>query len=326
MRCLSLEQRWRADGGISVFVSCIITKNIKSRLQLEHIEMIQLSAKIGSIDDAQQTAELAKKLSASWVVLDGYHFDATYQKVIKDSGFNLLVVDDYVSASHYYADIVLNQNLHACNGLYLNREPYTRLLLGASYVVLRDEFLTWRGWKREIAKTAQNILVTLGGSDAENVTLKVIKGIQETGLDNLAVIVVASNNQHYEQLVSVIKNSGLNIQLKTNVSRMAELMTWADIAISAGGTSTWELAFMGLPMLMIAIADNQCQIVEELGDAGIAVNLGWYQNVTSSTIATSVLKLVEDFDGRARMSKSVQALVDGRGADRVLTEIRKLCG
>ncbi len=99
-------------------------------------------------------------------------------------------------------------------------------------------------------------------------------------------------------------------------------MAWADVAISAGGTSSWELAFMGLPTITIAIADNQCQIVEELSKARVAVNAGWHEDVTPSMIAENISKLICDAKKRIEMSHLAQALVDGKGADRVLKALR----
>lgn len=323
MRCLSLGQRWRSVGGRSVFITCMNTPYIQTRLQSEGIETIELSANLGSIEDAKQTVALAKKLSASWVVLDGYNFSPSYQQIIKNSGLKLLLIDDNGYASHYYADIVVNQNIHASEKLYSNREPYTRLLLGTRYVLLREEFLSWQGWKREIPKTARNLLVTLGGSDSENVTLKVIEGIHRTKFNELNVTIVAANNQYFEQLESFVKKSNVNMQLKRNVLRMSELMAWADMVVSAGGTSTWELTFMGLPMVMIAIADNQCQIVKELSEAGAAINLGWHKNITPAMVADVLSKLFEDVHTRTKMSNYARSLVDGEGVDRVLDEIRK---
>lgn len=325
MRCLALAQHWRHAGERSVFVTCMITPNMKARLQSEGLELIQLTTNPGSIDDAKQTIMISKNMSASWLVLDGYHFHASYQQIIKDSGLNLLLIDDNGSETHYYADIVLNQNIHALEKLYSSREPYTCLLLGTHYALLRDEFISWHGWKRKIPKSARNILVTLGGSDPENVTFKILDAIEQLEFNNLNVIIIAANNQYSEQIKSLIEKSKVNVTFKNKVRRMSDLMAWADIAVSAGGTSTWELAFMGLPMLMIAIADNQCLIVEELSKTGVAVNLGWHQNVTSSMIAKAISQLIEDEDKRTEMSRLAQTLVDGKGADRVLEKIRKAC-
>jgi UDP-2,4-diacetamido-2,4,6-trideoxy-beta-L-altropyranose hydrolase len=322
MRCLSLAQLWRSGGGHSVFITCTNTPYIKTRLQSEGIATIELSANIGSIEDVNQTVALAKELGATWVALDGYNFRPDYQKTIKDSGLKLLFIDDNGYSSNYYADLIVNQNIHASEKLYLNRQPYSRLLLGTDFVLLREEFSRWQDWKREIPQTAQNLLVTLGGTDSENVTLKIIEGIQEAKLSELNVIIVAPNNQYFEQLESFVK-TGKNMVLKRNVSRMSELMAWADMVVSAGGTSTWELAFMGVPMIMTAIADNQCQIVEKLSKEGIALNLGWHKDVTREVISKTVSQLAKDVSLRLKMSKCAQALVDGKGADRVLGEIKK---
>ena len=237
---------------------------MRGRLESEGFEVKILNCIPGSIDDAKQTVEASNDVSASWIVVDGYHFDAAYQRSIKDSGKKLLFIDDNGCASHYYADIVLNQNIHASEKLYSKREHYTSLLLGTRYALLREEFLVWQGWKRKIPEFAQNILVTLGGSDPENVTRKVYDAILQLEFNRLNVIIVAANNRYSDQMKCLIEKSKVNIEFRSNVEKMSDLMAWADVAISAGGTSTWELAFMGLPMITIAIADNQCQIVEEL--------------------------------------------------------------
>ncbi len=142
---------------------------------------------------------------------------------------------------------------------------------------------------------------------------------------SLNVIIVGANNQYSDQMKRLVEKSKANIELKINVEKMSDLMAWADIAVSAGGTSTWELAFMGLPTLLVAIADNQRQIVEELGRVGAAINVGWYQDITSSMIANAISKLIEDADKRAEISRIARTIVDGKGALRVLEKIRNEC-
>ena len=248
----------------------------------------------GSADDVEQTLLVLKDVSASWIVLDGYNFNAAYQLTIKDSGKKLLFIDDNGCVSHYYADVVLNQNIHASEKLYSKREPNTTLLLGTRYALLREEFLSWQGWKRQIPALAQNILVTLGGSDPENVTKKIYDAIIQLEFNQLNVIIVAANNQYSDQMKFLIEKSKVNISLKSNVEKMSDLMAWADIAISAGGTSTWELAFMGVPMITVAIADNQCHIVEELSKNRVAVYAGWHKDITPSLITESISELICD--------------------------------
>ena len=92
-------------------------------------------------------------------MLDGYHFRPSYQLRVKDSGHPLLVIDDMAHLDHYYADVVLNQNIHA-EQLDYSCEPYARMLLGSRYVLLRREFWPWREWQREIPQVAHKVLVT----------------------------------------------------------------------------------------------------------------------------------------------------------------------
>jgi spore coat polysaccharide biosynthesis predicted glycosyltransferase SpsG len=138
---------------------------VAARLTAEGMEITRISARPGTTEDAQRTAIIAQQKGAAWVVADGYHFDAEYQRVIKHSGLRMLLVDDYGHAGHYYSDVVLNQNISANESLYANREPYTRLLLGVRFALLRREFLPWRGWQRETRPVAHKVLITLGGGD-----------------------------------------------------------------------------------------------------------------------------------------------------------------
>lgn len=318
MRCLALAQHWRDAGGHSVFATCMSAPSLEARLKSEGMDVIQFPVRRGGVDDAKQTIDLAKKRTASWIVVDGYHFDASYQQIIKNAGLRLLLIDDLGSAGHCYADIVLNQNLHAHEKMYMRREPYTRLLLGTRYVLLRAEFLKWQGFRRQIPETAQKILVTLGGSDPDNVASKVIGSIQQVKADKLEMDLVCANNSHYKELESVARNSSIAIRLKRNVTNMPDLMAWSDVALSAGGTTAWELAFMGVPMLVMSLADNQDQVVEQLSKVGAAINLGWHENLTCSKIAKEISKLLSGAKTREELSRCAQDLVDGNGASKVL--------
>jgi UDP-2,4-diacetamido-2,4,6-trideoxy-beta-L-altropyranose hydrolase len=326
MRCLSLAEHLQKAGGKAVFVMSETLPSLNTRLESKGVDFLEIDVIPGGFEDAGQTAQIVKDLSASWIVLDGYHFNSLYQKKIKDSGLRLLVVDDIGSVDYYFADIVLNQNLYADKSMYANKESYTSLLLGTCYVLLRPEFSKWSKWRRTFAKDNSNILVTLGGSDEKNFTGKVIEAIQEINSGKLDVVVIVPNNSHYEELESSIKKSKIHIQFKKNVENMSDLMAWADIAVSASGTSSWELAFMGLPTLCVAIADNQCQVVEALSKVGVSVNLGWYESVTSSKMAEEISELLFDVDRRTAMSKRGRNLVDGRGAERVLFEMKMKIG
>ncbi|MCA6603797.1 MAG: UDP-2,4-diacetamido-2,4,6-trideoxy-beta-L-altropyranose hydrolase [Pseudanabaena sp.] len=325
MRCLALAQAWNDQGGETILVLAEQILALESKLIAEGITLVYLETTIGSDEDAQQTASIANKYAASWVVVDGYQFGAKYQKELKGFGLKILFLDDNGHAEHYFSDLVLNQNISADINIYSSREPYTQLLLGTEYTLLRRDFLKWREWKRLVIPNAYKILVTLGGSDPENVTLKVIQSlslIQNNNLD--IVVVIGGTNPNYEQLTSFTKNSLLSISLQINVGNMDELMAWADIAIAAGGSTNWELAFMGLPSIVITIADNQKAIAAELDRQGAIINLGWHQDVTIEQIGLVLRELIGDRPKRETMSKKGRELVDGNGAKRVISKINSM--
>ncbi len=149
MRGLALGQAWQKTG-LVLFAVSQCTPALEERLRGEGFEVRRSAVEPGSQADAQVTAALALQLGAAWVVVDGYQFGADYQRVIKSAGLRLLFLDDYGHADHYHANLVLNQNLGADAGLYARREPYTRLLLGVRYALLRREFLLYRDWQRAI--------------------------------------------------------------------------------------------------------------------------------------------------------------------------------
>jgi UDP-2,4-diacetamido-2,4,6-trideoxy-beta-L-altropyranose hydrolase len=321
MRCVALAQAWKAEGRQVIFITACDSNALRQRLLDEDFQVVIVERPYPDPGDWEQTSRVLAAYPGAWLILDGYHFDAEYQRRIKEAGHQLLVIDDMAYLDHYYADIVLNQNIHA-EQLQYSCEPYTRLLLGTKYVLLRREFLKWGGWKREIPEVARKILVTLGGSDPDNVTLKVIRALQQMEVDGLeATVVVGASNPHYEELQSAVQDSRLPIRLGSNLTNMSDLMAWADVAVSAGGSTCWELAFMGLPAVVLELAKNQQDIAVALDKAGLAIALGCHSKVSIARIANSLSRLLKDRSLRLRMSECGRVLVDGMGPDRVIESL-----
>jgi UDP-2,4-diacetamido-2,4,6-trideoxy-beta-L-altropyranose hydrolase len=307
------------QGGQVIALMTETTSSLESRLTSENIQVLHLKSVAGSQEDARETVQTALQFKATWVVVDGYQFSAEYQRIRKKNGLQLLVLDDYGHAKHYWVDIVLNQNISADISLYSNRESYTQLLLGPQFVLLRREFRDWQGWQRQTPEIARKILVTLGGADPNNVTLKVIQALQQVQIDDLQVVVVGgASNPHLEVLKEALENSQHSMRLESNVTNMPELMAWADIAIAGGGSTCWELAFMGLPALVMILAENQQAIAKKLDQAGIAQTLGRSVSQTAETITREIFKILLSKQIRTRMTQLGQVLVDGQGSDRVL--------
>jgi len=322
MRCLALAQAWQDAGGAVTFVMATDVPAVQARLEAEGMRVVQINAAIGSADDMAQTIQWARASNARWVVLDGYQFSAENQRAIKQAGFSLLWIDDNGDATHYYADIVLNQNLHAKASLYTHREPYTELLLGTRYVLLRREFLKWREWRREIPKVARKVLVTLGGSDPDNVTLMVIKALEQVKVDGLeAVVVVGASHPHIHELTQIVQASPIPIRLEINALNMPALMAWADVAITGAGSTCWELAFMGLPSIVLVLAENQKASAHLLAEQGIPVCFDSQIKVRHEFLVDALTHLTREQGMLQTIEKNGAKLIDGDGVVRVIGSI-----
>jgi UDP-2,4-diacetamido-2,4,6-trideoxy-beta-L-altropyranose hydrolase len=317
MRCFALAQRWQATGGKAIFVTTCKNEELLARIQNEGFQIEYLKKSYPSSEDSKVMLEILKRESESWIVLDGYHFDSAYQSRVKEEGYSLMVVDDTNHLHHYYADILLNQNIDAENFNY-SCEPNSLLLLGTRYVLLRREFLAWKEWKREIPRIARKVMVTLGGSDPDNVTLKVIHSLCKIKVSGLEVKVIAGPS--HPQISSLRKASDtapFPIEIVHNARTMADVMAWADLALSAGGTTCWELAYMGVPFAIVILAKNQEKIAAGLDNAATAINLGWHSSLTSDALTDCLFDLIENKDKRMELSSNGKNLVDGLGVERV---------
>ena len=272
--------------------------------------------------DAGETVELAGEIGADWVVLDGYQFGTEFQRVIKNAGLRLLVVDDDGCARHYVADLILNPNPCAVREMYPSHDSSTALLLGPRHALLRREFLPARPANRTHAARARRVLVTLGGADPDNRTRTILEAI--ASIEELTTIaVVGPNNPRATELEQLARRLGGRITIRRNPPDMPQLMAWADLAISAAGSTCWELAFMGTPMLLVVLAENQRPNATCLDKLGVAGNLGWHGELSEDNAGVAIMHTLDDPALRASMSQKGSALVDGLGSARVVAAIRR---
>ncbi len=322
MRCLALAQVWQEAGGKVVFALAKSLPSVKERLLSEGMEVVLVEGKPGSPEDARRTAQLANQCTAAWVVVDGYHFGADYQQELKAAGLQVLFVDDTGHASHYAADLVLNQNVNADESLYPKRESYTRLLLGSSYVLLRREFWRWHGWKREIPAFGGKLLITMGGSDPDNLTFRALEAVAQANCERLeTVVVVGGSNPHQESLRLSAAECKSSVSLVSDPS-MPDLMAWADLALTTAGGTLWELLFMGCSVLSYARDRNQEQIISQLHEEGIVLGLVHPRESNNAQMASALFELANSPERRAGFSARARARIDGRGAQRVLDSLR----
>jgi len=322
MRCLALAQAWQDLGGCAIFAMAESTPALAARLHSESCDVVSVEASIGSQEDAERTAALAREHHPGWVVVDGYQFGADYQEALKSADLKVLFMDDYGHSARYLADLVVNPNVCADEPLYQNRESYTQLLLGTRYCMLRREFNAWRQWQRKMPLLGRRILVTMGGSDPENLTARVLEALSSQksrcGFEDLeATVVIGGSNPHAQSLERYAAASGRKIHLYKDTAQMAEWMAEADVAISAAGSTCWELCLLGLPSLLVDVAANQTALARELHRKGCAIHIGSASEFSTEKIADQLEKLIRSEEIRRSLSLASRALVDGYGSLRI---------
>lgn len=320
MRCLALAQAWMRTGGRVVFAQLDTTPSLERRLRAEGVEPVRHTAVRGSAADAAWTIGLARSWGATWVVADGYAFDASWQRQLRAAGQRLLVIDDYGQAEHYAADLVLNQNAGADARWYAQREAATRVLLGSRFALLRQEFLQARVERPAPSAPATQVLITLGGGDPDNVTGWVLDAL--AGLPGFEfTVVVGGSNPHRAAIEAMARGLRSPARVIADATNMPDLMMAADLVISAAGSTTWELAYLGKPAVLLVVADNQRGIAAALANGGVAVNLGEVRALVPEQLAATVVQLRDDAARRAEMARRGRALIDGHGARRVVAAL-----
>ncbi len=325
MRCLAIAQAWKTALPESPvkYVCAELSDSLRERLLSLDIDVCKISAPPGTKEDAEQTINSLGQTSPQWIVLDGYLFSYEYVARLRSVGARILMIDDFGHADGCDVDAILNQNIYAARDRFSSSNDQTHFWLGGKYAMLREEFSSWCDWNRNTTPTAQKLLVTMGGADSANVSGNVLRALSQTPERQLHVaVLVGSANPHLGELKSLAQAVPYSVELVQNTTDMPKWLAWADIAISAAGSTCLEMAFMQLPMINLIIADNQIEVAEAMHREELSVNLGWYSECDYRKLAEQTAQLIVDLDRRQRMSERGRQLVDGKGARRVVNSMR----
>jgi UDP-2,4-diacetamido-2,4,6-trideoxy-beta-L-altropyranose hydrolase len=318
MRSLALAQAWQSLGGRSVLVTSVPEGALPSSVHTSGVECAFVPDAYPDPGDVALVQRLLRDFGNAWVCCDGYRFDAEYTQALAGSARGVVVIDDIAHAALYRADVIVNQNIFADRFRYICDRDTTKLL-GPRYALLRREFPAWADWQRQTSDRVKHLLVMMGGGDPDNLTQRVMRALRRIEFSDLEVkVIVGSNNPHVEALeTEAARLDAPRVELLRNPADLPSLMAWADLAISAGGSTCWELCFMSVPSVLVTLADNQAGITAGLAEAGAAVHLGSFRKVDEDLLVHAVSVLLDDKQQRQRLSSHARALVDGRGAMRV---------
>ena len=259
--------------------------------------------------------------SRTVILVDSYYVTDAYLEGLRRYGAVALLDD--MAKQCYPVDLVINYNAFADREEYrtLYRGRETALLTGSGYVPLREQFV---GRSYRVREQAQTVLVTTGGGDAENIAGKLFELLYREGMQFF--VVVGPFSPHLDEWRrQEAQCPGLCVC--SNVEDMAGLMCRADIAVTAGGSTIYELAALGVPFLCFSYAENQEKLTEYIGRQGIGGFAGAYHKDREQTLRRMRLlfgELAADAGLRRRYSDAGKRLADGQGADRLAQALREL--
>jgi UDP-2,4-diacetamido-2,4,6-trideoxy-beta-L-altropyranose hydrolase len=335
MRCLTLAESLLERGIQIRFVCRQHAGNLIALLQKKAIPVTVLPALVAKdtaygegyaswlgvtqIDDAQQTIEALNGDKPDWLVVDHYGLDIKWEQRLRPHVGKLMVIDDLANR-HHDCDVLLDQN-YSTEGesRYVGLvSDACKLLVGPHYALLRPEYAAYRKMLPLCDGKVKRVLVFFGGSDPQNMTGMALEALSHPDLKHLEVdVVIGANNSHRRFLEQLARHRPFTTLYEPR-PHLADLMMKADLALGAGGATTWERMCLGLPTIVISIAENQYPGAEALAAVHLIYYAGRSSDVTSETLSNAVIELVSNATELAGLSAKNQLMVDGLGAARVL--------
>ena len=321
MRSMSLARKWISTGGTALIVTSCTNESLIGRLKASGIEVVTLNNSYPDKEDLGLMTNLVSSYENPWILLDGYFFDEDYRSAIKKCGCSILMVDDYQHLEQYYVDAVVNPGYITRVGDYKSH-MHTEYFLGPEYAFISDDLESSLGEISDKMFRNYHILVTLGASDSANQTEKVLKALNMGFRSDMDVVVVVGPlNQNFGMIKDITRDM-CGVEVVYDIKSMVDLYQWSDVAITAAGSTCWELAYMGVPMITIVVAENQIAISEYLENSGVSLNLGWFQCIKEEDINLLLYGLLDSHDSMRDMNKKGKILVDGYGCDRLVTYMK----
>ncbi len=203
---------------------------------------------------------------------------------------------------------------------YRETVPSAKLLLGPGYAPLDGRFAKHRPVNPRPGPP-RRVVVSFGGADWKNQTCKALAGLEQVSEPLDVTVVVGGVSTHRKSVEAAADRSPHRVVVQVNVEDMAALLREHDMVIGAAGDSAFERCCLGLPAVVVVCAENQVHVAEWLKNSRAALVLGWWQDITAVDVAEAISRLYFDIDYFSDVSRTARALVDGRGADRIASEL-----
>lgn len=319
MRCLALAEELSGRGADITFAVGKESPETVPPLSRSAHEIVVLQA-----SQSEELSEIKERTgNCDLIVIDHYERDGTFEREARSIAKTVLVVDDLPERPHD-CDVLLDQTFGRKAGDYERLVPEGALVLtGTSYALLRPAFRSLRHRAlqerrtRHAAKMVRRILVSLGAVDGEGLTRQALDAINRSKLDVSVDVVIGSADPKALGLIDQARQMSQPVVFHGFDANVAELMLAADLAIGAAGSSAWERCCMGLPTMMVVLADNQNDIGTGLQSKG-AANLTPVSDFSSpERFSDHLAELASNTPLLESMSAAAARICDGQGAGRV---------
>ena len=350
MRCLTLADALKARGAQCHFISrvhpghlleAIHQRGYKVNSLVAPVIRAQAATKTIAIDvpdiqqepahaawlgstwqtDAQETAAILADLQPDWLVVDHYALDQHWEEVLAPHYRKLMVIDD-LADRHHCCDLLLDQNLGRQPEQYAPLVPaHCQVLTGPQYALLRPEFAALRPYslqRRQARPALRQLLITMGGIDQPNATGQVLQALKTCALpaDCRITVIMGLTAPWLQNVRELAAQMPWPTEVVVNVNDMARRMTDSDLAIGAAGSTSWERCCLGLPTLMVVLAENQQAGAQALEAAHAARLIGSVSNI--ATQLPQAVRELSDSKHQMRMSLAASSITNGQGVEKIL--------
>lgn len=303
-----------------------------SLIQERGFRVIKLTHEAFSLEEAEEI--LGKGYAKNTAILiDSYQVSDEYIEQLKKK-YVVAYMDDLIEHP-YPADVIINYNTYATEHEYANlyhksacRTP--ELIIGGQFIPLRSEFTAGCSTENSNESSGEKvkILITTGGGDQDNYAGIIAENLLKLGLNIELNVVCGAVNPNYPMLMQLSSDNS-SMQVHRNVKNMSALMRECDMAISAGGSTCYELCAMGVPFVVFAYADNQLRILSSLAEKRAALSAGFADNVSKqaevvSIIVAEAVKLINSKALREEVAANARKITDGSGARKLANELIRI--
>lgn len=321
-RCLALGQELSDRGYSVIFLSAPPPSHVQ-KVKNAGIELLNWSFTPGSREDLDHSHRAISDFSEPHLIVDGYQFGLEYLRNMTGAVRSLILVDDFIRLPFYPVDVIIDHNPGAEKRRYPLPEP-TIALLGPKYLMLSKEYASVNREKSSTEKsgTVERILITMGASDIGSFTLRALRSVveaaPETGID--VVVGPSADTSVSKEAAAKYPQACLHLSPPS----LRQLAERADLAITAGGMTLWELASKSLPLVVVSVAKNQAYHSEFLASQQAIKYLGSHSDVTHDFLIGVIRELISDREGRHDMGKRAATIADGLGTKRIADTLTRL--